>query len=116
MTESDSLLSFLLAVLDDEKAEEVVHIDLRGKSPLADGMVIASGRSNRHVRAIAENLVERLKKERNLPSHLEGTEIGDWVLVDAGNIIVHVFRPEIRKFYDLEKLWGPIGAHPAAAG
>ncbi len=102
---ANGLVDYLVAALKDEKAENIASIDLRGKSPLADHMLIASGRSSRHVRAISEKLAERLKKERGIVSQLEGTDVCDWVLLDAGDAIVHVFRPEIRAFYDLEKLW-----------
>lgn len=100
-----ALASFVLALLEEEKAADILRIDLRGKSPLADDMIIASGRSARHVRAIAEHLAAALKKEYGRPSTLEGIDTCDWVLVDAGDAIVHVFQPEIRAFYDLEKLW-----------
>lgn len=112
---ADELLDFILAVLGDEKAEDVTCIVLRGKSPLADHMVIASARSARHVRAVAEGLAERLKKERGVASSIEGLEVCDWVLIDAGDAIVHVFRPEVRSFYDLEKLWQGAAPQPATA-
>ncbi len=99
------IVDYLVAALENEKAEDIACIDLRGKSPLTDHMLIASGRSSRHVRAISEKLAERLKKERGIASQLEGADVCDWVLLDAGDAIVHVFRPEIRAFYDLEKLW-----------
>ena len=102
---STDLVDYLVAALEDEKAENIACIDLRGKSPLTDHMLVASGRSSRHVRAISEKLAERLKKERGITSQLEGADVSDWVLLDAGDAIVHVFRPEIRAFYDLEKLW-----------
>jgi ribosome-associated protein len=79
---------------------------------MADHMVIASGRSTRQVGAIAEKLTERLKDEIGLQCKVEGKETGDWVLIDAGDVIVHVFRPEVREFYQLEKLWLPSGARP----
>ena len=91
--------------LADDKAEEIVSIDLAGKSSMADWMVIASGRSSRHVTAIAENLVERLKASGRRNIAVEGKSAGDWVLVDAGDVIAHVFRPEVRTFYQLEKMW-----------
>ena len=91
--------------LADDKAEEIVSIDLAGKSSMADWMVIASGRSSRHVTAIAENLVERLKESGRRNVAVEGKSAGDWVLVDAGDVIAHVFRPEVRIFYQLEKMW-----------
>ena len=107
---SDMLLDRILTSLDDDKAEEVVQISLRGKSSIADYMVIASGRSSRQVAAISEKLVERLKEEFGLHCKIEGKDIGDWVLIDTGDVIVHVFRPEVREFYQLEKMWMPTGA------
>ena len=103
----------MLKSLDDDKAENIVSIDLTGKSPMADFMVVASGRSNRHVSAIAEHLTETLKKN-GIAGKAEGLPQGDWVLVDAMDIIVHVFRPEVRAFYNLEKMWGD-GASVAEA-
>ncbi|WP_413874272.1 ribosome silencing factor [Albidovulum sp.] len=112
---SDALLARVLSSLDDDKAEDVVAIDLRGRSTVADHMVICSGRSSRQVAAIAEKLVERLKHEFGRTSRIEGKEQGDWVLIDAGDVIVHVFRPEVREFYQLEKMWMQPGAGIAAA-
>jgi len=88
----------------------VVTIDLRGRSALADHMVIASGRSARQVGAIAEKLVERLKQVTGRTARVEGKETGDWVLVDTDDVIVHIFRPEVREFYQLEKMWMPADA------
>ncbi len=105
--DSDQLLDAILTSLDDDKAEEVVKINLRGKSEMGDWMVIASGRSTRQVSAMAENLSEKLKQDFNLVSKIEGKEIGDWVLIDTGDVIVHLFRPEVREFYQLEKMWTP---------
>ena len=102
---SDELLEHILKSLDDDKAEEVVKIDLRGKSAMADWMVVASGRSSRQVAAIAEHLTDKLKQEFGRLSKVEGKDAGDWVLIDAGDVIVHVFRPEVREFYQLEKMW-----------
>jgi ribosome-associated protein len=99
------VLSTILAELDDAKAEDIVTIDLDGKAAIADGMVIASGRSNRHVGAIADHLVERLKASGKRDLRIEGLPHCDWVLVDTGEVIVHIFRPEVRSFYNLEKLW-----------
>jgi ribosome-associated protein len=99
------LLDLVLKTLDRDKAEDIVAIDLSNKSPMADYMVIASGRSNRHVAAIAEHLSEELKKQ-GFSGRAEGLPAGDWVLVDAMDVIVHVFRPEVRAFYNLEKMWG----------
>ncbi|MGQ0565853.1 MAG: ribosome silencing factor [Gemmobacter sp.] len=105
----DQVLAAVLASLDDDKAEEVVQIDLRGRSDMADFMVIAQGRSSRQVAAISEKLVDRLKQDLGIVSRMEGKETGDWVLIDAGDVIVHVFRPEVRAFYQLEKMWLPAG-------
>ena len=91
--------------LDDDKAEDVVVIDLKGKSAFADYMVIASGRSNRQVVAIAEHLADRLKQAGHGYIPVEGKQTGDWVLADAGDVVVHIFRPEPRAFYALEKMW-----------
>ncbi len=104
--EAGSLVEALRTVLDDAKAEDIISLDLAGKTSLADAMIIASGRSDRHVGAIADRVAFALK-ERGLPSpRIEGTPVCDWVLIDAGDIIVHLFRPEVRGFYNLEKLWG----------
>lgn len=108
--ESDRLLTRVIASLEDDKAEDIVQIDLRGKSSVADWMVVASGRSSRQVAAISEKLVERLKQDLGIACKVEGKDAGDWVLIDAGDIIVHVFRPEVRDFYQLEKMWLPPGA------
>jgi ribosome-associated protein len=94
------------AALEDMKAEDVIAIDLAGKTSLADTMIIASGRSNRHVGSIAERVVEFLKAAGQPVPRIEGFPHCDWVLVDAGDVIVHVFRPEVRQFYNLEKMWG----------
>ena len=106
--QTSKLLTAVLTCLDDAKAEDVTAIDLDGKGALADQMVIATGRSNRHVSAIADQLIERLKAEgfRNL--RIEGVPQCDWVLVDSGDVVVHLFRPEVRTFYNLEKLWSPL--------
>ena len=103
--DSDALLGVILSSLDKAKAEEVVKIDLRGKSEMADWMVIASGRSSRQVAAIAEQLVDTLKQDHGRLAKIEGKDTGDWVLIDLGDAIVHVFRPEVREFYQLEKMW-----------
>ncbi|WP_270725678.1 ribosome silencing factor [Shimia sp. Alg240-R146] len=104
---SDALLARILSSLDEDKAEEIVQIDLRGKTSIGDYMVICSGRSSRQVIALAEKLVERLKTEFGRFAKVEGKETGDWVLIDTGDVIVHVFRPEVREFYQLEKMWLP---------
>ncbi|WP_296426806.1 ribosome silencing factor [Yoonia sp.] len=104
---SETLLAAVLKSLDDDKAEDIVQINLRGKSEMGDYMVIATGRSSRQVTAIAEKLADRLKQEFGVISKTEGKETGDWVLVDTGDVIVHIFRPEVREFYQLEKMWQP---------
>lgn len=104
-TGSADLLGFVIQALEDAKAEDIVSIDLEGKSSIGDTMVIASGRSQRHVGAIAEQLTRKLKDHGLGRVRAEGTSSCDWVLVDAGDIIVHVFRPEVREFYNLEKMW-----------
>jgi ribosome-associated protein len=101
------LLDRILASLEDDKAEDVITIDLRGRSDVADYMVVCSGRSSRQVTAIAEKLADRLKAEAGLVCKMEGKEAGDWVLIDTGDVVVHVFRPEVREFYQLEKMWMP---------
>ncbi|MGH6872071.1 MAG: ribosome silencing factor [Rhizomicrobium sp.] len=100
-----TLLSRILASLDDDKAEDIATIDLAGRSSLADAIVIASGRSTRHVASIAEHLARRLKEAGYGTRPVNGAAQGDWVLVDAGDVIVHVFRPEVREYYDLEGMW-----------
>lgn len=102
---SKDQLALLLQSLEDDKAEEIVTINLAGKSSIGDYMIVCSGRSTRQVTAIAEKLVERLKEATGWSAKVEGKETGDWVLVDTGDIIVHVFRPEVRDFYQLEKMW-----------
>lgn len=109
---SEEQLRRILRSLEDDKAEDIVQIDLRGKTAIGDFMVICSGRSSRQVAAIAEKLAERLKAEMGILSKIEGKETGDWALIDTGDVIIHVFRPEVRDFYQLEKMWLP-GADPA---
>jgi ribosome-associated protein len=104
-SEEQLLLSRILISLDDDKAEDVVTIDLEGRSSLADAIVIANGRSQRHVSAIAERLARRLKEAGYGTRPVDGLPSGDWVLVDAGDVIVHIFRPEVRAYYDLEGMW-----------
>ena len=108
-------LKIILARLDDMKAEETVSIDLRGKSSVTDYMVVTTGRANRHVGAIAENVVKALKDSGFPNVHVEGLTNCDWVLTDSWDVIVHVFRPEVREFYNLERLWtqGPKNATAA---
>jgi ribosome-associated protein len=97
-------LDTVLASLEDSKAENIVSIDIQGKSSLGDYMVVASGRSHRHVAAVADNLLKALK-DAGTRARVEGLNSADWVLIDAGDIIVHVFRPEVREFYGIEKMW-----------
>ena len=108
--DAQETLRLILVRLDDMKAEDTVTIDLTGKTSIADAMVVTSGRSNRHVTSIAENAIEGLSKAGVKGIRVEGKRNGDWVLIDAGDIIVHVFRPEVRAFYDLEKMWAGAGA------
>ena len=103
--EPGSLHALVLQSLDDDQAQEVVSIPLAGKSAIADHMIIASGRSNRQVAAIAEKLAERIKHAGFGTARIEGLPAADWVLVDAGDVICHVFRPEVRSFYNLERMW-----------
>jgi ribosome-associated protein len=98
-------LETVLASLEDSKAENIVSIDIQGKSSLGDYMVVASGRSHRHVAAVADHLLDALKEAGLGTARVEGLTGADWVLIDAGDIIVHVFRPEVREFYNLEKMW-----------
>ena len=100
-----NLLKRILASLDDDKAQNVITIDLQGRSALCDAAVIASGRSSRHVGAMAEHLARRLKESGYGTRPVSGQTQGDWVLVDAGDVIVHLFRPEVRDYYDLEGMW-----------
>jgi ribosome-associated protein len=101
----EETLRLVLARLDDMKAEDTVTIDLSGKSTICDYMVVTSGRSNRHVGAVADNLLEDLEKAGIRGVRAEGMPHCDWALIDAGDVIVHVFRPEVRAFYGLEKMW-----------
>ena len=95
----------LLNRLDDEKAQDIVFIDLKDKSSVADGMIVASGRSHRHVGAMADHLLRALKDAGHGRARVEGLPHCDWVLIDAGDVIVHLFRPEVRAFYNIEKIW-----------
>ncbi len=113
---SDPLLELVLHELDENQAQEVATIDLDGKSSIADYMVIASGRSTRQVAAIAQKLAEKIKHEGHGPVKLEGLPAADWVVLDAGDVIVHLFRPEVRSFYNLERMWAFGDAPPVAAG
>ena len=107
-TTSELLLDRIITSLKNDKAEDIVQIDLRGKSSIGDYMIIASGRSSRQVTAISEKLVDNIKKDFGRSSKVEGKNAGDWVLIDTGDVIVHVFRPEVREFYQLEKMWQPL--------
>ncbi|HEV2865474.1 MAG TPA: ribosome silencing factor [Allosphingosinicella sp.] len=102
---AEALHSLVLRSLDDDKAVDVVSIPLSGKSNIADYMVIASGRSTRQVAAMAEKLSERVKRELGRNVRVEGLPVADWVLIDAEDVIVHIFRPEVRSFYNLERMW-----------
>jgi len=110
----DPLLNLVLSSLDDDQAQELVTIDLDGKSSIADFMVIASGRSTRQVASMAQKLGERLKQNGFDHPRIEGLPAADWVLVDAGSVVVHLFRPEVRTFYNLERMWGFDGPSGAA--
>ena len=112
--EPGSLHALVLKSLDDDQAQEIVSIPLEGKSTIADYMVIASGRSSRQVASMAQKLAERIKHGGFGHSRIEGLPAADWVLVDAGDIVVHLFRPEVRSFYNLERMWG-FGDSPGAA-
>ena len=101
----DALHRLVLQSLDDDQAQEIVSIPLEGKSSIADHMVIASGRSSRQVAAMAQKLAERIKKGCGIHVRTEGLPVADWVLIDAGDVIVHLFRPEVRSFYNLERMW-----------
>ncbi|MBN8969508.1 MAG: ribosome silencing factor [Rhizobiales bacterium] len=103
--DAETTLHLILSRLDDMKAEDTVTIDLRGKSSLTDYMVVTTGRVNRHVGAIAEDVAKGLKEIGIQAPHIEGLPNCDWVLIDSGDVIVHVFRPEVREFYNLEKMW-----------
>jgi ribosome-associated protein len=105
--EPEEALRLVLSSLDDMKAEDTISIDLRGKTTIADTMVVTSGRSNRHVGAVADRVLEDLGKAGVPDLRVEGMPHCDWVLIDAGDVIVHVFRPEVREFYNLEKMWAP---------
>jgi len=102
----DDLVKIVATSLDDDKAEDIVSIDLRGKSSIADYMVIATGRSSRQLAAMAQHLDEKLTKLGIKDVAVEGMTQGDWVLLDGGDVVVHLFRPEVREFYNLEKMWG----------
>ncbi len=116
LAQAEALHQLVLRSLDDDQAVEVVSIPLTGKSSIADFMVIASGRSSRQVASMAQKLTERIKQELGRNVRLEGLPVADWVLIDA-DVIVHLFRPEVRSFYNLERMWAfEESARPAAAG
>ena len=110
----DDLHELVLSQLDDDQAQEVVSIPLEGKSSMADYMVIASGRSTRQVAAMAQKLAEKIKQAGFGPVRMEGQNAADWVVIDAGDVVVHLFRPEVRSFYNLERMWSFEGSEAAA--
>jgi ribosome-associated protein len=111
---AEALHDLVLRSLDDDKAVDVVSIPLSGKSNIADHMVIASGRSTRQVAAMAQKLAERIKRDFGRSVRIEGLPVADWVLIDADDVIVHLFRPEVRTFYNLERMWAFEDNAPAA--
>lgn len=111
-----SLHALVLDQLEEDQAQDVVSVPLEGKSSIADHMVIASGRSTRQVAAIAQKLAEKIKQAGFGPVRLEGLPAADWVLVDAGDVVIHLFRPEVRSFYNLERMWSFGDAPATAAG
>jgi len=110
-TGSTPLETALLAKLDEDKAQDIVLIDLKGKSPMSDTMIVASGRSHRHVSALADHLLRTLKEHGFGKAKVEGLPHCDWVLIDAGDVVVHLFRPEVRSFYNIEKIWSVDSPH-----
>lgn len=107
---AESIREAVIASLEDDKAEDILVLDLEGKSTIADQMIIASGRSARHVAALAEHVQRKIKDLGGQRARVEGLPNADWVLIDTGDLIVHLFRPEVREFYDLERIWaGPAG-------
>ena len=113
--DSAVLHDLVMHQLDEDQAIEVVSIPLAGISSIADHMVIASGRSSRHVAAMAEKIASRIKQDLKGPARVEGLPTADWVLIDAGDVIVHLFRPEVRSFYNLERMWSGDSLSPAGA-
>ncbi|MDQ1154584.1 ribosome silencing factor [Brevundimonas sp. SORGH_AS_0993] len=111
---STPLEEAVLSRLDEDKAQDIVLIDLKGKSAMADAMIVASGRSHRHVGAIADHLLRTLKDQGLGKARVEGLPHCDWVLIDAGDVIIHLFRPEVRTFYNIEKIWAVDSAHRTA--
>ena len=104
-TPAKALANLILETLDENSAQDTINIDIGGKSSVADYMIVSSGRSNRHVNALADYVLRALKEEGLKSLGIEGLEASDWVLIDAGDVIVHLFRPEVRQFYNLEKIW-----------
>lgn len=102
---TDNLLRLVVSVLDDGKGRDITVVDVRGKTAITDFMVIACGTSERHVKSLAGHVAEEAKKNQTQPLGMEGEDVGEWVLVDLGDVIVHVMKPQIREFYQLEKLW-----------
>jgi ribosome-associated protein len=113
--EVEALHRLVLSSLDDDQAVDTISIPLAGKSSIADHMVIASGRSTRQVASMAAKLAEKIKGELGRTTRIEGLPTADWVLIDAGDVIVHLFRPEVRSFYNLERMWAFGDAPPAPA-
>ncbi|HVY89555.1 MAG TPA: ribosome silencing factor [Hyphomonadaceae bacterium] len=116
--DSANLAKLVATQLDEDKAENILEIDLAGKSPMADAMIVASGRSARHVAALADHVSKKLKEAGASKVRVEGLPNADWVLIDAGDVIVHIFRPEVREFYNLERIWAsdiPPNARAASA-
>ena len=105
MTSNNKLLKLIIEELSLNKAENIISINLKNKSPMADFMIIASGRSQRHVLALGEKILQRAKESKLTKYLIEGQKSGEWILIDIGDIIIHLFKPEIRKHYNLEKLW-----------
>jgi len=110
-----SVEDLIMSRLDDDKAQDIVLIDLKGKSPMADSMIVASGRSHRHVGALADHVLRALKDGGHGRARVEGLPHCDWVLIDAGDVVVHLFRPEVRTFYNIEKIWSVDSNHIKAA-
>ena len=111
----EDIAAAVIESLEDDKAEDLLVFDLDGKSSLADQMIIASGRSARHVSALADHVVRAIKDVGGKRARVEGMKTADWVLIDTGDLIVHLFRPEVRSFYNLERIWGPEGGPAEAA-
>ena len=109
-----ALERLILTRLDDDKAQDIVFIDLTDKSSVADSLIVASGRSHRHVGALADHILRALKENGHGKARVEGLPHCDWVLIDAGDVVVHLFRPEVRTFYNIEKIWAVDSAHRTA--